>query len=313
MAAPPAMPSFAERQLPAGNEIFLDHIAHFVPDSRAATEAMMRAGFAPTPVSIQTNPGPGGAQIPAGTGNITAMMARGYIEVLFKTSESPLTREFDEGIARYPGPHLIAFSVADAKAASERLAVAGFRTAPLVALRRPVGTESGQAEAAFTVARVVPGEMREGRIQYLTHHTEDAVWQTRWLAHPNGANGLVDAVVAVDDVDEAAARYVRFLEREAVPTNMGRGFFLDRGGVQLVNGASFAKAVPGIAMPLLPFIGAYAIRVTSLAAAERTLRAGGLRLEKRKKILVVPFPREVGMGAWFFVERANDLPWRANS
>ena len=108
----------ADRQLPIGNEIFLDHVAHWVPYQTAATEAMKGAGFAPTPVSIQTNPGPNGTSVPAGTGNITAMLPRGYIEVLFKTSETPLTREFDQGLARYPGLHLLAFAVADARASS---------------------------------------------------------------------------------------------------------------------------------------------------------------------------------------------------
>ena len=75
--------------------------------------------------------------------NVTAMLTRGYIEVLFKTSDTPLTREFDAGIARYAGVHLLAFAVADARAQSKRLAKAGFKTAPLVALRRPVSTETG--------------------------------------------------------------------------------------------------------------------------------------------------------------------------
>jgi hypothetical protein len=313
MAAPPSIPIFTERQLPAGNEIFLDHVAHFVPASHSATEAMKRAGFAPTPVSIQTNPGPNGVQIPAGTGNVTAMMTRGYIEVLFKTSETPLTREFDENLARYAGLHLIAFSVADTKSASERLSVAGFRTAPLVALRRPVGTQTGEAEAAFTVGRVVPGEMREGRIQFLTHHTEDAVWQRRWLTHPNGANALVDVVVGLADVDEAAARFTRFLAREAIPTNMGRGFFLERGGVQLVNAQTLTRLMAKVEIPSLPFIGSYALRVDSLSATETLLRASGLSVERRDRMLAVPFPNGLGVGAWFFVEHADDLPWRRRS
>jgi hypothetical protein len=313
MAAPPATPSFVERQLPQGGEIFLDHVAHFVPGEAAAADALRRAGFAPTPASVQSNPGPNGTTVLTGTSNITAMMTRGYIEILFKSSNSPLTREFDDGLARYPGLHLIAFSVADAAAASQRLTITGFRTAPMVALRRPVGTESGETEAAFTVARVLPGEMREGRIQYLTHHTEDAVWQKRWLNHPNGANALVDVVAVVDDVDETAARYVRFLGREAVPTNMGRGLFLDRGGVQLVNRASFAKLMPNVTAPSLPFIGLYAVRVTSLDTAERGLRAGRIAYERRGKLLAVPMPQGVGTGAWFFVEVAGDLPWRIPS
>lgn len=310
MAGATSIQSFAERQLPQGDEIFLDHIAHFVRDSGAAAQAMTRAGFAPTPVSVQTNPGPNGTQVPAGTGNITAMMTRGYIEILFKTSQTPLTREFDENLARHAGPHLIAFAVADAGAASKRLNFAGFHTAPLVALRRPVGTEAGKAEAAFTVARIVPGEMREGRIQYLTHHTEDAVWQPRWLKHPNGANALADVVVAVADVDEAAARYARFLGREAIPTNVGRGFFLERGGVKLVNAASFAKMMPELELPALPFIGLYVVRVESLDTAERVLRAGGLISHRRERTLAVPFPKNLGSGAWLFVERTDDVPWR---
>ena len=46
------------------------------------------AGFAPTPVSVQVNPD----GTPTGTGNVTAMFARGYVEVLFKTAETPLAR-----------------------------------------------------------------------------------------------------------------------------------------------------------------------------------------------------------------------------
>jgi len=303
----------ADRQLPIGDEIFLDHVAHWVPDSAAATEAMKRAGFAPTPVSIQTNPGPNGTSVPAGTGNITAMLPRGYVEVLFKASETPLTREFDEGLARYPGLHLMAFAIADARAASERLAKAGFRTAPLVALRRPVGTETGTAEAAFTVARVVPGEMAEGRIQMLTHHTEDTVWQKRWLSHENGAKQLIDALAVVPDIGEAAARYRLFLDREPVTTGLGQSFFLDGGGVQLVDAATFARLVPAIPVPNLPFIGAYALRTDSLIATANVLRARGLRFEQRDRMLFVSFPPALGQGAWIFVEQLADLPWRSKS
>ena len=308
MAAPPVIPVDAERQLPVGEEIFLDHVGHFVADAEAASRAMIRAGFAPTPISIQTD----GGQL-TGTGNVTAMMQRGYIEVLFKTADTALGREFDAARSRYSGLHLIAFGVADARAAREQLARTGFRVRPLVELRRPVATATGEAEAAFTVTRVEDGEMREGRIQYLTHHTEDSVWQKRWLAHKNGAKGLLDVVVAVADVDEAAARYVRFLRHEAIPTNMGRGIFLERGGVQLVNGATLSRLLPGTTMPSLPFIGAFAVRVDSLAGAERELLAGGITTERRGRMLVAPFPPELGLGAWLLVERVSDLPWRAQS
>jgi hypothetical protein len=68
-----------DRRLPVGDEIFLDHVGHFVRDAATASRALAQSGFAPTPISIQVSPdGLGGAH-PTGTGNITAMFSRGYM------------------------------------------------------------------------------------------------------------------------------------------------------------------------------------------------------------------------------------------
>ncbi len=130
-----------------------------------------------------------------------------------------------------PESDLAAFAVADAANAHRRLAAEGFRVRPLVKMQRPVETEVGADQAAFTIARVEPDVMPEGRIQMLTHHTERAVWQKRWLAHPNSAIGLIDVVIAVADVAEAARRFARFTGRAATPTPGGAHLRLDRGGV----------------------------------------------------------------------------------
>src|SRR5438046_6991641 len=177
--------SAIDRQLPRADEIFLDHLAHFIPDAEAASRALARAGFAPTPISLQVNPDPdGGAPRPTGTGNITAMFARGYIEVLFKTSDTPLAREFEAGLARHPGVHLVAFAVADAATARRRLADSGFRVRPLVEMQLHVDAEGQPATAAFTISRVEPHEMPEGPSPRLTHCAEAAVWQPSYVSHP---------------------------------------------------------------------------------------------------------------------------------
>jgi hypothetical protein len=305
--------SGVDRQLPAGDDIFLDHVAHFVPEKDAARNALTRLGFGPTPFSIQTNREPDGTERLTGTGNTTAMLPRGYLEFLFKTADTPLGREFDEENARYIGIHLIAFGVADAKAQRERLAGSGFAVQPLVALRRPVGTEAGTAEAAFTVARVEAGEMAEGRIQMLTHHTEEAVWQKRWLDHPNGVRELIDVVIAVPNMGEADSRFARFLNRKSVATNFGRAFFLNRGGVQLLDASAFARLLPEVPIPTLPFIGMVAMGVERLDVTERVLISAGNPVIRRYGMVVAPFPPELGIGAWAFVENAADLPWRAHS
>jgi glyoxalase-like protein len=291
----------ADRQLPLGDAIFLDHIAHFVPDRDAARAALARAGFAPTPMSIQVNADPaGGPPQPTGTGNVTAMFARGYIEILFQTADTPLGRELAGALARHPGLHLAAFAVADAAAAHRRLGEAGFRMQPLVSMQRPADTEQGPDIAAFTIARLVPGQMPEGRVQVLTHRTEHTVWQPRWLHHPNGARALTALTIAVADVDEAAARFARFTGRPAVPGTNGVAIALDRGRVDLMSADAFARRFPELAIPNLPFMGACEIQVASLDAAEAVLRKGGLTPVRRDGRLVARFPPELGCGAWVF-------------
>jgi hypothetical protein len=295
--------TLTNRQLPVDEEIFLDHIGYFVPDVEAAGRALARAGFAPTPVSIQVNPDPGGgAPRLTGSGNITAMFAQGYIEVLFKTADTPLVGELEAASARYRGIHLAAFAMADAAAAHRRLADEAFRVRPVVKMQRPVEVEGASGTAAFTLARVEPGEMPEGRIQILTHHTEHTVWQPRWLSHPNGALALTRLVIVVDDAEEAARRYGRFTGRAAQASPWGRSIELDRGRLDLVTADSFRRLLPEISIPSVPFMGACEIRVASLAATRDLLKQARMEMWERAQELVVRFPAELGEGAWLFKE-----------
>lgn len=297
--------SGADRQLPIDDEIFLDHVGHFARDAAAASAALCRAGFAPTPPSVQYNPD----GTPVGTGNVTAMFARGYIEVLFKTADTPIGREFEASLAVRGGVHLAAFSVADAERWRLRLIGADFTLRPLVQFQRPVDTVSGPDVAAFTVVRLERGAMAEGRIQMLQHRTEHTVWQPRWLKHPNGAEALIEMVVMAPDMRDAASRFARFTDRHDVAARSGRSIALDRGHIQLMPPEAFADFFPDVALPELAFVGAYALRVHSLAAAEATIRAGDIAVRRVGAALVVPFPDALGPGAWALVENRDDLPW----
>jgi hypothetical protein len=295
-----------DRQLPRGEEIFLDHVGHFAADPEAASAALARAGFFVTPRSVQVNPD--GAL--TGTGNVTSMFERGYIEVLYKTADTPLGRELDSAMSRYAGVHLTAFSVSDAAAAHRRLGSSGFRTRPLAHMQRPVDIAAGPDTAKFTVTRLEPGEMAEGRIQILTHHTEAAVWQPRWLTQPNGALGLIDVVIATANVEETARRFGRFLGRTITDNSFGKAICLDRGGVQLVTTEAFSRLAPDVAIPALPFIGLYAIAVRSLPVLCESLRCGGLPFVVRDGYVMARFPAALGVGGWVFVEKSECLARR---
>jgi hypothetical protein len=298
----------ADRQLPLNDEVFVDHVGHFVRDPEAASRALSRMGFAPAPKSVQQNPD----GTPTGTGNVTVMLTRGYLEMLFKTADTPLAREFDASLDEYSGIHLAAFSVADGAREHIRVAAAGFAMRPLVQFSRPVDTESGPGTASFTVVRLERGAMAEGRIQMLQHRTEDTVWQPRWLKQPNGALGFVDMVIAVADVAEATGRFVRFLGRPAMPTRSGQMIQLDRGQVQIMTAEAFGRTFPEVTVPRLPFMGAYAIKVQSLAVMEAALQNAGMASRRVGGCLVTHFPPELGVGAWAFAENPAELPWRTS-
>ena len=306
-----AMPQDADRRLPAGEEIFLDHVGHFVSDVQAAADALFRIGFLPTPLSRQANPDPaGGAPQPNGIANITIMLDRGYLEILFKTAETPFTRDFDALLERYQGVRLAAFSVTDAAAAHARLSGSGFALQPLVSMQRPVKTVEGDDIAAFTIARPAPGAMPEGRIQILTHRTESTVWQPRWLNHPIGATALLDMVIATTDTEEAATRFGRFLGRDIRRNRVGPVVCLDRGRVQFVAAEMLTEYFPGIAVPDMPFMAVYGLAVRSLDQTASRLRQSRIPFYAQQGSVVVSFPEAVGAGAWVFVENAADLPWR---
>src|SRR5213078_3853324 len=185
-------------QLPPPGAVFLDHVAHFVPEMDAAATALERCGFRLTPLTAQTNR-VDGQPVPAGTGNRCAMLRQGYVEILTAVAtpagNTELARQLRERIADHVGLHLAAFSSADAAAEHRRLAAAGFATLPLVEMRRPV----------------VAG----GRVQFLTHHTESLVWRPGFLEHPNGAQALTGLWIAATDPAEPAARFARFIGRPA--------------------------------------------------------------------------------------------------
>jgi len=216
----------------------------------------------------------------------------------------------EAALGRRAGLHLAAFSVADAAAARQRLAGAGFPVRDLVRMQRPVETENGPGVAAFTIARVTPRAMPEGRIQILTHHTAATVWQPRWLSHPNSVCDLIDVVIAVGNVEEAAQRFARFAGRPATFTPGGALIRLDRGGIYLVSHDRATEKLPEVPVTSLPFMIGYALGVESLAAAEAAIDGADLEWRALEDGIVATFPAELGQGAWFFVEAPEGLPWR---
>jgi hypothetical protein len=263
------------KQLPEPGAVFLDHVAHFVPEMEAAAAALERCGFRLTPFTAQTNR-VDGRPVPAGTGNRCAMLRQGYVEILTATADTELARQLRERIADHVGLHLAAFSSADAGAEHRRLAAAGFATLPLVDMRRPVATESGSEDARFTIARIAHGSMPEGRVQFLTHHTEPLVWRDGFLDHPNGAQALTGLWIAAADPAAAAERFARFTGRPARHAGEVTTIALDRGTIHIARPTYLSESLGITAAGSLPCFVAAQIGVTNLPETAKLLAAAGL-------------------------------------
>ena len=217
--------------------------------------------------------------MPSGTSNRCIMLREGYLELLAATDDTPLARQLAAALARHAGLHLVALATDDPDAAHAALGRGGFDPLAPVRLTRPVKTADGaEREARFTVLRVPPDAMPEGRIQLLRHHTPELIWEERWLAHGNGIVSLAGALLCVADPEEAAERFSRFagvgFERRGDRWRLA----LDRGALAFVAPealgaiAPFAKDHAATA----PWIVATALGSTDMALTRERLTGSGM-------------------------------------
>lgn len=294
-------------QPPSPGKLNIDHVAHFVPHIDAASAALEQAGFTLTPFSAQSHrTEPGGPLVPAGSGNRCVMLREGYLEFLTPTGDTPIAHQLRIAIQRYTGLHLIALGTADAAADYARLDKNGFGPLPAVALQRQIDTGEGEQTARFSVVRVPPGTMAEGRIQYCQQHTPQWLWQPRWLTHANGACGLAAVILCVDNPQEAAQRYARYT---GLLAQLDSGLWTlntSRGALLFVTPDRLHQHT-GITAPSLPWIAGYVLDCDNLRATRALLDAR--RCETRElstQHLLMQWPQALG-GFVLFQQRGEKL------
>jgi len=278
--------SVAERQKPHPGDLFLDHVAHFVPDLGEAARLLESVGFVPTPESAHQAQG-----APAGTSNRCLMLEEGYIEILAPTLDTPNARRVRAHMARYDGVHLASFGTPDAAFEHARLAAQGFAPEPLVNLSREV--EGGET-VRFGVVYVPPEKMPEGRVQYCRQLTPEVIWQDRFVRHPNGVTGLTAVYVVAEDPATAAARWARF--SGLLPRSEGELVRLQAARGRVLIGRR--RSLPGRA-PAAPALAGYALSCSDRRAFLERCRKAGLEVEGN----VVGLPRALG-GTWVIQDDA---------
>jgi hypothetical protein len=273
----------AQRQKPDPGNLYLDHVAHFVPDLGAAARLARSLGFAVTPESAHRAQG-----APAGTSNRCIMLGEGYIEILAPTLDTPNAQRVRARMARYEGVHLACFGTPDAQAEQRRLAAHGFDPEPLVSLERTL--DDGNT-VRFKVVYVPPERMPEGRVQYVEQLSPEVIWTPSSLAHENGVVGLAAVYVVAERPAEVAARWAQF--SALLPRPDGNFVRLDcaRGRVFVGTRADVAEVLG--AAPPAPAIAGYALAFRDPEAFLGRCAARGIRRHGRAVLL----PAALG-GAW---------------
>ena len=240
--------------------------------------AYERLGFTLTPRARHSGRRtPDGPIEPFGTANRCIMLRQGYIELLAVVDPRRIQRHD----RRAPRP---------LRRAPYHRARGGRRGGSLERLRRPAWTfpVSPISSARWTTripagpkarfARVPLPDSPEGRIQLIRHLTPEAIWQERFVSHPNGAVALEEVVLAVAAPAESAARLSLLAGRPVTPDPAG-GYALamPQGRVRVLPPDALTTVFPGAAIPSLPFIAGFSVRTgDGNAAVARLLGERGI-------------------------------------
>ena len=249
----------------------LDHVGVCSRDAAALWGTYERLGFALTPIARQSR-GDG----PLGTANRCAMLRRGYIELLAVVDPALPDNGLGALLDVFEGARILALGMADSEGNLARLRRAGLDIPGISPLSRPV--EPGGPIARFE--RLPLPDAPEGRVQLVRHLTPEAIWQPRWMEHPNGATELRAAIIAADRPAESAARLSRLSGLPLEPDPAG-GFALplpDGARVRVLDPDTAAALLPGLVPPALPSVVAMVLGVESLDRTRRAL-SGVLHLE----------------------------------
>jgi catechol 2,3-dioxygenase-like lactoylglutathione lyase family enzyme len=224
------------------------------------------------------------------------MLRRGYVELIAVIDPSLNQNFLPHFLSRFEGMHILAFGCPDADAALADLRRAGFGIPGVSPLARPLPPPFEGRTVKFRLLRFGPDEMPEGRVIAIQHETAALMRQTGPLDHPNGAESLEGATVAVADLAEAVKRYTRFLGPPRATNRKQATFVLQSGTFVLVTPDALAVRLPGIAIPSLPFPAEVAVGVSDLSRTRGVLaKLGAETLEQGGGLLV---PGRIAGGTW---------------
>lgn len=240
----------------SGQATGLDHVGIVGPDLSGLAAAWTRLGFQLTPLARHE----GGR-----TGNHCVMLDGSYLE-LVATLPGRTSATLARFLARYAGIHILALRIEDEDAALARLARAGFPDPHASRTERALD-DSDPASPRVGFSLITPPDPPEGRVHLIRHLTQGAMWQNRFLSHPNRVTSLASLTLVVERPAITAA----WLSRVA-----GRTVVVDGPGLALALGRQRLRILPPTGTdrpPGMPWISGVTLRTSDANQALATILA----------------------------------------
>jgi hypothetical protein len=183
----------------------LDHVVVNVRDQiEAGFATYRRLGFTLTPRGYHT----------LGSMNHLAIFGTDYLELIAAPAGETRRPEILEAPAGLNG---LVFGTEDAAGVYQAMRAAGVAVEQPDQFSRPVEMPGGERrDAAFRTVRLSQHCIPGGRLYFCQHMTRDLVWRDVWRRHPNGAIGVMRAVIAADAPQEIGDLFARLFGHQAV-------------------------------------------------------------------------------------------------
>ena len=256
----------------------LDHVGIVGADLDALADVFAGLGFCLTPLARHA----GGR-----TGNRCIMFRDGGYLELVATVNGGTSATLDRFLGRYPGIHILALAIADEAAAAERLRRAGIDAHADRTERSTDESDPGAPRAAF--ALLTPPDPPEGRVHLIHHLTPEAMWQERFLTHPNQTTRLEEVILVAPVPAETAARLSVLAGRPVQPDPAG-GYVLPlkSGRIRILSPEAWTTQHPGRTVPTLPWIGGLTLTTADgNAARHRLLKDRGIDHDQAPGLLQI--------------------------
>jgi hypothetical protein len=245
------------------------HLGIVTRDLAGAVSKYESLGFVFTPLSFPEFPlSPGGAPERVGVANRNAIFRNGYLEMLgvvdaarwasISTSQrGPF--DIDKPLKRYEGLHVMHFGTEDLDGVRARLVKDGLSPSPIRPFHRMVETPDGCGLLRARFLSFAPGTNAEALFQIAQHETPELALQPRFMAHPNGALALSEAILCVEDPEEVAGRYGRYAGQSV--DRRGLLYVIDFGEARLVvvSCRDLATVLPGEVVPTAPYLAGFTV------------------------------------------------------